>query len=191
MATHFLTTMASTPLYHGCIDASAQALPYCNESLPHAARVEDVISRLNISEKIGLLSPHDPPNYCGCLTAAVPRIGLPEWKWLTEANTDVGIQCVEPGACPTVFVRHRGAEGACGASPSHSPSSILTSHPCVCMCQVGPLGVAASFNRSLWWAKGDVLSTELRALNNLGISGTALSGLYPRCRSNPGRARRC
>ncbi|EDQ91999.1 uncharacterized protein MONBRDRAFT_337, partial [Monosiga brevicollis MX1] len=30
----------------------------------------------------------------------------------------------------------------------------------------GPLGMAASFNASLWFAKGDVLATELRAFSN-------------------------
>jgi xylan 1,4-beta-xylosidase len=32
----------------------------------------------------------------------------------------------------------------------------------------GPMGMGASFNRSLWRAKGSVLGTEMRALNNLG-----------------------
>ena len=31
---------------------------------------------------------------------------------------------------------------------------------------VGPNNMAASFNRSSWYAKGDVISTEMRALNN-------------------------
>jgi hypothetical protein len=122
-------TVLASPQYHGCADAVSRSLPYCDTSLPHAARAADIIARLNISEKIGLLSPHDAPHYCGCAAAPVPRIGLPGWRWLTEINTAIGgAQCVAPGRCPTVFV--------------------------------GPLGVAASFNRSLWYEKGDVLSTE-------------------------------
>ena len=30
----------------------------------------------------------------------------------------------------------------------------------------GPAGLAASFNRSLWRTKGDIISTEQRAFNN-------------------------
>ena len=33
----------------------------------------------------------------------------------------------------------------------------------------GPLGLAASFNRTVWRQKGDVIGTELRAFNNLGV----------------------
>ena len=32
----------------------------------------------------------------------------------------------------------------------------------------GPLGIGASFNRTLWKAKGSVIGTELRAFNNIG-----------------------
>jgi beta-glucosidase-like glycosyl hydrolase len=32
----------------------------------------------------------------------------------------------------------------------------------------GPEGLGATFNRSLWYAKGDVISTEMRAFNNAG-----------------------
>jgi beta-glucosidase len=32
----------------------------------------------------------------------------------------------------------------------------------------GPLGMGASFNRTLWYAKGSVIGTELRAFNNIG-----------------------
>jgi hypothetical protein len=32
----------------------------------------------------------------------------------------------------------------------------------------GPTGLAASFNRSVWRSKGEVISTELRVMNNLG-----------------------
>ena len=44
---------------------------------------------------------------------------------------------------------------------------------------IGPTGVAASFNRTNWWLKGDVVSTDLRVLNNYGISGVGLSGFGP------------
>ena len=117
--------MTASPRWHGCADPVSRALPYCNASLPWVDRVDDIVPRLNITEKIGLLSPHDPPNYCGCEALPVPRIGLPGWKWLTEVNSAVK-NCVD-GKCGTSFI--------------------------------GPTGMAASFNRTSWWAKGDVLST--------------------------------
>ena len=136
-----MTATPTLPRYHGCADASSLALPYCNASLPWAERVADIVPRLNVTEKIGLLSPHDPPNYCRCVAQPVPRIGLPGWQWLTEVNSDV-INCLH-GRCGTSFV--------------------------------GPAGIAASFNRSSWWAKGDVLSTEIRVHNNVADPGTPVT----------------
>lgn len=34
----------------------------------------------------------------------------------------------------------------------------------------GPLGLAASFNRTVWLLKGKVIGTEMRAYNNEGVS---------------------
>ena len=135
------------PQYHGCLEPKATQLPYCDASLSHAARVEDILKRLTIDEKVGLLSGVDAPEYCHCHTAPVPRIGLPDWTWLTEVNTQAG-GCTtnDTSHCSTVFI--------------------------------GPAGIAASFNRSSWWAKGDVVSTQLRAHNNHN-DGVALSGFGP------------
>ena len=99
----------SSPHYHGCLDAVSMALPYCNTSLTHALRADDIISRINITEKIGLLSPHDAPNYCGCEAAPVPRIGLPGWRWLTEINTVIGgalsgLDPTRPVGCGTALL---------------------------------------------------------------------------------------
>eukprot|EP00658_Telonema_sp_P-2_P004662 TRINITY_DN11725_c0_g2_i2.p1 TRINITY_DN11725_c0_g2~~TRINITY_DN11725_c0_g2_i2.p1 ORF type:complete len:747 (-),score=170.82 TRINITY_DN11725_c0_g2_i2:277-2517(-) len=44
---------------------------------------------------------------------------------------------------------------------------------------IGPLGSAASFNRSSWWRKGDVVSTDMRAYNNLNTGETGLTGFGP------------
>merc|ERR1719281_632528 len=76
------------PLYHGCLSDVAKKLPFCDASLDHETRVNDLISRLELDEKISLLSPTKPP-YCACHTPPVPRLGLPMYKWLTEVNTDV------------------------------------------------------------------------------------------------------
>ena len=50
-------------LFYGCLTPEAKALPYCDLSLPTAARAQDLLSRLNMSEKIAQLSPTKPP-YC-------------------------------------------------------------------------------------------------------------------------------
>ena len=44
---------------------------------------------------------------------------------------------------------------------------------------VGPLNMAASFNRSSWWMKGDVISSELRITNNRGTGEAGLTGFGP------------
>jgi beta-D-xylosidase 4 len=74
---------------------------------------------------------------CGDHTAGKPSIGLPDYYWLVETNTNVAARCY-PGkefACPTTFV--------------------------------GPLNMGASFNRSSWRLKGGVLGTEMRAFHNI------------------------
>lgn len=136
------------PLFHGCVDANATALPYCDEKLSHSARVDDIIGRLSIDEKINLLSPHDAPHYCGCHASPVPRIGLPSWKWLQEINT---------------------MEGGCTGNSSTRCSTVF----------IGPTGMAASFNRTSWWLKGDATSTQIRVHNNQADGLTALSGFGP------------
>eukprot|EP00930_Biecheleria_cincta_P033581 TRINITY_DN23268_c0_g1_i1.p1 TRINITY_DN23268_c0_g1~~TRINITY_DN23268_c0_g1_i1.p1 ORF type:complete len:813 (-),score=128.88 TRINITY_DN23268_c0_g1_i1:19-2457(-) len=138
------------PMFHGCADNMSKGLPYCNLSLSHVDRVNDLLQRLTLDEKIGLLSPHSAP-YCTLDAAPVPRLGVPGWNWLTEVNTNIMFNgngpCLAANRCPTVFI--------------------------------GPEGLGASFNRSLWRAKGDVISTELRAYNNLRAGGFALSGFGP------------
>jgi beta-glucosidase-like glycosyl hydrolase len=135
-----------TPSFHGCLDNVSMALPYCDTRLSFDARAADLVSRLTIDEKVNTLAGQDAPNYCGAHAAAVPRVGLPAWRWLTEANTDV-LGCVAgTSRCSTVFV--------------------------------GPEGIAASFNRTSWGLKGDVVSTELRVHNNAGDTD-ALSGFGP------------
>ena len=50
---------------------------------------------------------------------------------------------------------------------------------------VGPNNMAASFNRSSWTAKGDVVSTDLRAFNNIG---DAMLGARKNLRTGLGEA---
>ena len=126
----------AVPNYQGCIDPVSRSLPYCDASLALEQRISDLISRLSIEEKVGILG-GDPAlgDTCSVFNRPIPRLGLPGYFWLEEVNTQANSACLGPNRCATTFP--------------------------------GPLGLAASFNRSLWRDKGDVISTELRAFNNL------------------------
>ena len=131
------TLLRGAPNYRGCVTAEARALRYCDDSLAPAERAGALLAELSVDERIRALACQaELGGLCSCHTGAVPRVGLDEYMWLTEANTQVGGACVSRDRCPTTFP--------------------------------GPLGVAASFNRSLWTRKGEVLGTELRALSNAG-----------------------
>ncbi|WVZ71483.1 hypothetical protein U9M48_020068 [Paspalum notatum var. saurae] len=106
---------------------------YCDASLPYAARVSDLVGRLQLEEKVRNL---------GDQAEGAPRVGLPPYKWWGEALH--GVSDVGPGG--TWFG---------GAVPG------ATSFPLV-------LNSAAAFNESLWRAVGAAVSTEIRAMYNLG-----------------------
>ena len=130
------------PAFKGCTTALARSLPYCDPTLSHADRVDWLVRNLSLAEKIGRISPAAAlGNACGDHTAGVDRLGLPQYYWLTEANTALEVRCYyaaedpDTGYCPTTFS--------------------------------GPLNMAASFNRSSWFLKGEVMGREMRAYNNL------------------------
>eukprot|EP01062_Namystynia_karyoxenos_P013270 TRINITY_DN1478_c0_g1_i1.p1 TRINITY_DN1478_c0_g1~~TRINITY_DN1478_c0_g1_i1.p1 ORF type:complete len:869 (+),score=260.55 TRINITY_DN1478_c0_g1_i1:64-2607(+) len=125
------------PNYHGCTDPKAKALPYCDTSLPIEARVDDLVSRLSLSERVAAISPQPKlGETCGVHTAGKADIGLPDYFWLVETNTAVAAACYRPEKCATTFI--------------------------------GPMGIGASFNRTSWRLKGEVLGTEMRAFQNAG-----------------------
>src|SRR6185503_10083555 len=61
--------------------ASALPLPFTNPALPLAARVDDLVARLTLPEKINQLL-HE--------NNAIDRIGLPAYNWWNEACHGVG-----------------------------------------------------------------------------------------------------
>lgn len=72
--------------------ADAGALPFRNPDLPLEARVDDLLGRLEVREKIGLM---------GMDSVAVPRLGIPAYHWWNEALHGVarnGIATVFPQA---------------------------------------------------------------------------------------------
>jgi beta-D-xylosidase 4 len=123
------------PAEHACLPGGPAAyLPFCNISLSTADRVRDLVGRLNITEKAGLMGAGSTS--CAFMDAGVARLGIPVYTWCVEANTGAGGICLEEGRCQSTFPN--------------------------------PTAIAASFNRSVWRSKGEVISTELRVMNNLG-----------------------
>ncbi|KAL7227776.1 hypothetical protein ACSBR1_022620 [Camellia fascicularis] len=109
---------------------------FCDRSLGVKKRVEDLVKRLTLQEKIGFL---------GDIGGSVSRLGIPEYKWWSE-----GLHGVAPGW-------HGGtrfSELVPGATSF--PQVILT---------------AASFNVTLFEAIGKAVSTEARAMYNVGLAG--------------------
>lgn len=103
--------------------------------------MKDLIGRLTLDEKLGLLGPDTTNTSVGACTdmdAGVPRLGIPGYTHLVEDNSGAGMECVGPERCPTNFP--------------------------------GPTGLASSFNRTAWRLKGEIISTEQRASNNVGDS---------------------
>lgn len=80
---------------------------------------------------------------CSVIDAGVPRLGIPPMVMLVEINSGVSSSC---------YVDQSTNQTRC---PTIFPS---------------PLNLAATFNRTVWRAKGDVVGTEARALNNLNVS---------------------
>ncbi|KAK6121022.1 hypothetical protein DH2020_045241 [Rehmannia glutinosa] len=108
---------------------------FCDPSLDVKTRVDDLVSRLTLPEKIGWL-----------VNAAkgVSRLGIPNYEWWSEALH--GVSYVGPG---TKF------SGLVPGATSF-PQIILT---------------AATFNESLFETIGKVVSTEARAMYNVGLAG--------------------
>src|SRR5690349_12919405 len=63
--------------------------PYKNPDLPIAQRVDDLISRMTLEEKVSQL---------GHTADAVPRLGIPEYNWWNE-----GLHGVARAGHATVF----------------------------------------------------------------------------------------
>jgi beta-glucosidase-like glycosyl hydrolase len=118
----------------------SERLPFCNSKLSIPARVADLIGRLSLADKLGLLGSdlvHTGLDTCTAMDTGLPRLGIPPFLSTVNTNSGVGAMCLEEGKCPTAF-------------PSQSV-------------------LAASFNRSAWRARGEMLSTEQRAFSNLRV----------------------
>ena len=68
-------------LLAGAMSAAAQLLPYQNPNLSAEERANDLLGRLTLEEKASLMMNSSP---------AIPRLGIPEWDWWSEALHGVG-----------------------------------------------------------------------------------------------------
>ena len=58
---------------HACLSASMRELPFCNTSLSIGARLDDLIGRLSLHEKAGLIGPDPVTSPCAFLDYGVKR----------------------------------------------------------------------------------------------------------------------
>jgi beta-glucosidase len=83
-----ICSIASLPFVNG----QDSVPPYKNPSLPFAARVDDLVSRMTLEEKVSQMMNAAP---------AIPRLGVPEYDWWSEALHGVafsGVATVFPQA---------------------------------------------------------------------------------------------
>jgi hypothetical protein len=86
------------PNNQACVESYTKAFGFCNQSLTIDQRLDDLSGRLNVSQKIAMISPQ--PNLggtCSDHTAGVAALGIPQWTWLVETNTNVASACIAPG----------------------------------------------------------------------------------------------
>lgn len=96
-------TVGGVPLSHGCLDRSVRSLPFCDPTLSIEARVADLVSRMTLSEKIGLTGADlTKDNACDTKDPGVSRLGIPPMQWLVETNSMAASACYN-GTCATSF----------------------------------------------------------------------------------------
>ncbi|XP_047072311.1 probable beta-D-xylosidase 7 [Lolium rigidum] len=105
--------------------------PFCDRKLPIEQRAGDLVSKLTLEEKISQLGDESP---------AVARLGVPAYKWWSEA-----------------------LHGVAWSRGIHLNASLraATSFPQVIL-------TAASFNPDLWYRIGQAIGVEARGIYNNG-----------------------
>ncbi|WVZ53409.1 hypothetical protein U9M48_004355 [Paspalum notatum var. saurae] len=110
----------------------SRAYPFCDPSLPAGRRAADLVSRLTAAEKVSQLGDEAP---------AVPRLGVPAYKWWSE------------GLHGLAFWGHGMRFDGAVRGVTSFPQVLLT---------------AASFDEGLWFRIGQAIGREARALYNVG-----------------------
>lgn len=117
----FLSLSAIPPFSCDPSDPSSKNYAFCNTKLPIEQRAQDLVSRLTVYEKIQQL---------GDIAPAIPRLGVPAYKWWSEAL-------------------HGVAYGGRGSTDYTGTIKSTTSFPQVIL-------TGATFNPQLWYKIGEV-----------------------------------
>ncbi|EGD72964.1 hypothetical protein PTSG_12201 [Salpingoeca rosetta] len=92
---------------------SHRELPFCNTSLSIGARLDDLIGRLSLQEKAGLIGPDPVTSPCAFLDFGVKRLDIPPYLYLVETNTAVAFACIiSQDMCATTFIGPTGLGAA-------------------------------------------------------------------------------
>ncbi|XP_009391116.2 probable beta-D-xylosidase 7 [Musa acuminata AAA Group] len=132
LAQPLLVFSATPPFACDPANPSTRNYGFCQTTLPIDKRAADLISRLTLEEKIQQL---------GHIAPAIPRLGLPNYKWWSEALH--GVSNWGRG------IRFNGTITAATSFPQ-----VIVS--------------AASFNPDLWYRIGQAIGVEARAIYNVG-----------------------
>eukprot|EP00045_Choanoeca_perplexa_P015809 m.204769 g.204769 ORF g.204769 m.204769 type:complete len:863 (+) comp17088_c0_seq12:3-2591(+) len=92
------------PNNQACVEGFTKSFAFCNQSKTLDERLDDLSSRLNLTDKIAMISPQPAlGGTCSDHTAGSTKLGLPQWTWLVETNTNVASACIAPEICATTF----------------------------------------------------------------------------------------
>ncbi|WCJ43056.1 beta-xylosidase 1 [Euphorbia peplus] len=128
-------TYVCDPSRYASLGLDISTFAFCDKSLPYDVRAKDLVNLMTLHEKVQQL---------GDRAYGVPRLGLPKYKWWSEALHGVS------------YVGHGTFFDKVVPGATSFPTVILS---------------AASFNETLWKNIGQVVSTEARAMYNLGRAG--------------------
>jgi beta-glucosidase len=107
-----LTACLSPLLARGGAGGQQTPPPYLNPSLPVERRVEDLLSRMTLEEKVSQMMNR---------AAAVERLGVPEYEWWNE-----GLHGVARAGVATVFPQAIGLAATWDAELMHSVADVIS-----------------------------------------------------------------
>lgn len=151
--------------FQGCAKPGAEQFAFCDMSLSIVERVDDLLSRMNLDQKLGMISPNPVlGNTCqgftwnGTSLASSGDLREDEkfleqvitYIWLNEANTNVQSAC---------WKGWDGKQNKCSTNIG------------------GPNSIASTWNKTVFYQKGVIISTEQRSLRMVG--GTNHVGKAP------------
>ena len=92
--THVLAVVSMAPeamarqppsAMYACTTEASKKLPFCNADLSMDARVDDLVGRLTMDEKVSLLGAHGK-DMCSFLDGGVPRLDIPSCMYVTVSS---------------------------------------------------------------------------------------------------------